>query len=542
MIAIHSALYIFKPRVANGEGGLYPYRNIAYAVWLILPLIMASLAFINKDLSYVSEGTYCYLPVRPFWYRLALGWIPRYIIFLVILGVYVSIYYYVRYKFQGFTRIAKNQTDGAGDSSEDSNKPLRRFTLHGPPPTPELSCHGLIPGYRQDSGISPPRVPKKSLPAVETISPATIKTPGSAHRFMWENLIAAEDPNYPMSPSLDSASLDSEFTVSPISPQPPSRPRTPFFASQLDGPDDSTALHISIAPVPKGTDLLLSPDPTTERADRLSIVDIFTALEREPRESDIAMPVNQVQPINTQGQSLATSEMLKTRDKIRRQLRFLFIYPLVYMGMWILPFASHVMQYDDKYALNPPFGLTVVTTICICSQAAVDCWLFSSREQPWKHIPGTDGSFLVSLKFWTGWTAFVKRTKISGPGKTSEEMVREARAAYRRRDEEMAQQRFKVGQALSTGSPGGRKVEKSWWEDSAQIEALVGEISPGLEQSNPMDIAVTEDGSSTSPKKPSRPDKVHFKEPGDGHVVGEGSVSRTIPEESQGSSSRSPST
>ena len=40
MIAIHSALYIFKPRVSSGEGGLYPYRKLAYTVWLVYPILM----------------------------------------------------------------------------------------------------------------------------------------------------------------------------------------------------------------------------------------------------------------------------------------------------------------------------------------------------------------------------------------------------------------------------------------------------------------------------------------------------------------------
>src|SRR5437016_4519563 len=100
MIAVHSALYIFKPNSSSGEGGLHPYRRLAYALWVVLPILSASLAFINNNNdSYVSEGTYCYLPVRPFWYRLALTWIPRYLIFIIILGIYASIYYYVRYKF-----------------------------------------------------------------------------------------------------------------------------------------------------------------------------------------------------------------------------------------------------------------------------------------------------------------------------------------------------------------------------------------------------------------------------------------------------------
>src|SRR3979490_247116 len=104
MVAIHSALYIFKPPTALGEGGLYPYRYHAYALWIAFPLLMASLAFINPTGAYKAGGTSCHLPVRPFWYRLALSWIPRYLIFLAILGIDTAIYFYIRYKFGGLLR------------------------------------------------------------------------------------------------------------------------------------------------------------------------------------------------------------------------------------------------------------------------------------------------------------------------------------------------------------------------------------------------------------------------------------------------------
>jgi G protein-coupled receptor GPR1 len=194
--------------------------------------------------------------------------------------------------------------------------------------------------------------------------------------------------------------------------------------------------------------------------------------------------------------------MLKTRDKISRQLRFLFIYPLVYIGMWIFPFVSQIMQYDDKYALNPPFGLTCVTTICVCSQAAVDCWLFSTRERPWKHIPGTDGGFFSSLKPWTGWKGFSKRRVKAGPGKTREEMNREARSAYRRRDEEMAQRKSEAGIAAALQNPS--RPEKSWWEN-AGLDGTTG-ITPALEASNPMEGVIP---------PIVRQERVHFRVPED---------------------------
>ena len=80
VIALHTILHIFRPSKRVGKGGLYPYRHWIYVIWIALPILAASLAFVNPGNAYVSSGNFCYLPKRPFWYRLALSWIPRYLV------------------------------------------------------------------------------------------------------------------------------------------------------------------------------------------------------------------------------------------------------------------------------------------------------------------------------------------------------------------------------------------------------------------------------------------------------------------------------
>jgi G protein-coupled receptor GPR1 len=94
LIAVHSALCILRSDSTIGESGLYRYRNWIYPMWLGPPLLAASLAFINNEEGYTLAGTFCYLPKRPFWYRLALSWVPRYLILSLILIMYVWIYIY----------------------------------------------------------------------------------------------------------------------------------------------------------------------------------------------------------------------------------------------------------------------------------------------------------------------------------------------------------------------------------------------------------------------------------------------------------------
>ncbi|KAF4636171.1 hypothetical protein G7Y89_g1921 [Cudoniella acicularis] len=441
-IAVHTALYIFKPKATLGEGGLYPYRHFAYIGWVVFPLLMASLAFINDHDAYVSQGTYCYLPVRPLTYRLALSWIPRYIIFIVILIIYASIYYYVRYKFHGFNRagIRSGTNNGSIYSAEGARRPPQRHSL---PPTPRLACHGLIPDSRQAS-IHESDPFKLGLTTMDSYRNGNGsldgKTKAGTHRFTLSSFILRnKNPTLPIHSADTVASDDNSFVGLSTSTSPP----FPRYSVSMPVSPRPAVLHghESSSNTSWRDNFVRRFSP--EVSGRPSIVDIFTILRHHPDGSDVPIPISQLQLVDSRGQNLADVEMLRTRDKIRRQLRFLFIYPLVYIGMWIVPFVTHVLQYDDRFAINPPFGLTCGMTVFVCSQAAVDCWLFSTREKPWRHIPGTDGSFFGSLKFWTGWGGVGKRrVVIHGPGKTREEMVREAREAYRRRDEEIAQRRI----------------------------------------------------------------------------------------------------
>ncbi|KAK9480137.1 G protein-coupled glucose receptor regulating Gpa2-domain-containing protein [Lipomyces japonicus] len=111
VIAIHTVMFIMYPQVGSSSpnlyGGLYKYRKIIYVLWFVIPAFLAALAFVDSanmpgdgkekyKMGYVQLTTWCYLPVRPIWYRLALAWIPRYLVLLIICAIYVGLYLYVR--------------------------------------------------------------------------------------------------------------------------------------------------------------------------------------------------------------------------------------------------------------------------------------------------------------------------------------------------------------------------------------------------------------------------------------------------------------
>ncbi len=72
---------------------------------------------------------------------------------------------------------------------------------------------------------------------------------------------------------------------------------------------------------------------------------------------------------------------------IQRQLRFVFIYPLVYLFMWIPPFVSHAYRYIPTAKI--PYFLSNIGILCLTLQCAADCLAFNLQEQPWRQVTST---------------------------------------------------------------------------------------------------------------------------------------------------------
>ena len=126
-LAIHTALLIFR-KFSGPEGGLYKYRYYVYAINFFVPIFMASLAFINKPRSFSPLVTWCYLPVKPYWYRLVLSWIPRYLILVSILAIYLSIYIYVKLEYRKVIKDYKTSQTYIDDSAPgDDDKDQKSF-------------------------------------------------------------------------------------------------------------------------------------------------------------------------------------------------------------------------------------------------------------------------------------------------------------------------------------------------------------------------------------------------------------------------------
>jgi G protein-coupled receptor GPR1 len=441
MIAVHNALYIFKPPTSIVEGGLYPYRYIAYVFWIVLPLLMASLAFINPTRAYISGGASCHLPVRPFWYRLALSWIPRYLIFIFILSTNASIYFFVMHKFGDFSKsidtfehptITQDSAEG-GQGEYRTGKGNRGYML---PQITALAYNGLIPETRRPSVVSQTM---PNLSASRSWSRGS-KAFGDSSTLRRSKL-SFQRHVLKANTSSDTASsvLHTSDVVATLDP----------FTSETTAASSSPVAVLMLVPGIKPS----AQKPWTSFAAQFnpslpSNVSL-TSFLRLPRNntsfsSETSAPLHRLQLIDSQSQSLN----IQKRKKILQQLRFLFVYPLAYMAMWILPFVSHALQYNDYYAANPPFLLNAFVTVIAISQSTVNCWIFNIKEKPWRHS--------------------VKKTPCKprrGGGESNSAMEAEARFAYQRRDEEAA---ARTSEIHSTGR--SERRERSWWDEMEDME------------------------------------------------------------------------
>ena len=368
-------LYIIRPNRSTRGYGLYPYRHTAYTCGAVFPILMASLAFLNPTGGYVTQGTFCYLPPRPFWYRLALAWIPRYLIFCAILVIYTAVFVYVR------TRLNKYHSDSAMSYELPS----------GGSPFPSMVDRRLHEG---SIAHLPPIIPPRSF------NSAVSKTNGLAD-------VATAHEKF----------LPSDFQAvrkqSCASDGPSDRPR-PVWEKYSFGrltPLPNVLPEEELAPSRPFNNHYPRRNPTIIEALQQRTVS-FTKPSRGTVDTIMSEPGAQPDAsatphINTSGpetmQDVAQTSLRHRNSDVKRQIRFLFVYPLVYLLTWLIPFINHCFEYTDQFARHPSFPLVCLGTTIMALQGAIDCWLFGYREKPWRRINAGGITLWDSFLFWKHW-------------------------------------------------------------------------------------------------------------------------------------------
>ncbi|PVI03545.1 hypothetical protein DM02DRAFT_246709 [Periconia macrospinosa] len=328
-IAIHSAMQVFRPSNTIRSNGLYPYRYFVFAGAFVVPIVMSTLPFAGGPYGYMSQGAFCSLPIRPFWYRLALTWVPRYIIAIIIFGLAVAIYVHVGFASRSLSSVLQDEKPSVS-------------TI-----TPILSSHDL----------------ESNAGAVRDIT------------------------NHAMFPLRRGSSIASIIGTS--------RGSAVASASMCAENHDNT-----------GSASVMSAPQSQRRSSAFTIPpnesQVGTATSRKHSSTRRDNSDGQVSPTssNTSPTNAAQRHLDQQRIRMHHQLRLMFVYPICYIFMWLIPFINHCMMYYENWAAHPLYGLAITTTVCINSMGMVDCLIFTLRERPWRHIPNSDGTFLGSFACW----------------------------------------------------------------------------------------------------------------------------------------------
>jgi G protein-coupled receptor GPR1 len=411
-IVLHATLYIFHPPQRLGNGGLYNYRYWIYGLWILLPLLAASLAFTNRSgPAYVTSGTFSYLPKRPFWYRLALAWIPRYIIFVSIITMYTAIYVYVKVKFKGFSNLGSH--DSSFNTSSMQASTLGQKSLAASSASPQGTRVNSVARHER-YGSKPSAATPQPHDSSANLANARRQSPPPDDRLEWDRIDFITTSPLVAPQRLSQLSLGIE--AADFAHEAGTRPNNSGSGLSLAGGESANTVQ-------KARNDSTAPTCNTNYTSE-------TAVHSSP----------------TSKPNGANDPLAMTRIAIRRQLRFLFIYPIIYLLLWILPFVQHCLNYTNYYVTHPQFGLNICITFILALQAGVDCAIFSWRERPWRRM---NGSPFISV--W---------------------VFRKLKARFSNKEEQRAQgdedqQQMDLSD-VEAGKPKERKRDSNWWEEEGK--------------------------------------------------------------------------
>lgn len=98
LLITHVSFQILPPLcISRSQDGLWRLRYWLLGVSVLLPTANALIPFFRmpKDIAYNFDGIYCSVFSGSLWLSLALSWIPRYILWLYLLGLLLRLYVYI---------------------------------------------------------------------------------------------------------------------------------------------------------------------------------------------------------------------------------------------------------------------------------------------------------------------------------------------------------------------------------------------------------------------------------------------------------------
>lgn len=370
---------IFPPSGSRlGHDGLYRVRHWVLGAFVVFPNLLAGLAFVNPRNGYMAQGAFCSIPLRPYWYRLGLFWIPRYLIWIYIVFVAVKIYRHVGSEFRIFGQA--KPSDSSMDMPRESSIHRARMVEQEQGQSQQKSPS------RTPSRHSSPTVSRARQESIDSkIGPGGSRSPKDSRRESSTSL-AYHNSRRHSTPNWSTDLHDFGFGGNPPHSGSKSTP------TSRRGSRQATILEAFATPEISRTDRQGSIVSISTRKSSIGTQPTLARIEEgngTPPDSLLSTP-----------RGAAQTAIKQRRRAIQRQLRLLFIYPIVYMILWSIPFIVNIMNYTDYYAQHPVFPLSIMTTFMLTAMTHVDVVVFCLRERPWRHIPGSDGTLLGSFMWW----------------------------------------------------------------------------------------------------------------------------------------------
>lgn len=451
-LAIHAALQVFRPAVTtfDVDDGIYPHRLYTYLTIFLAPILLASLAFINGG--YTSQGVFCALPRVPLWSRLVLAWFPRWIIVIIVVGLAMGVYIHVSKQLveisssQPSSKLSMNNevarrslptlfSDSipfpkrkqkapdrlAGIDEEDERRKSSgisealRVRMDPAEDQPTLAPVLSVPQYDQSPTTLPPITPGLVSPGALPESRGTTKAPDY---FSLQPLAPVlKTPVYsqgtdltPITPGLVSPSATGPFRNSPIvakdfaqadyfnarpgmagkhSSNSSTGPSSAIVPTQPWDRHGQLSHFMSNTPSFAYSTPSVQPTPPGGRAPgrRVSIEDpsqIIGAEKEEKKESEgrnkkkkreLSLP-------------LPDQHIDIRRNALKKALRRIFVYPVIFVLFWIPPCAKNMLAFNPKRAENDPLWLAVFSNLCVTLMGTAYCLVFLWSEQPWRYFLG----------------------------------------------------------------------------------------------------------------------------------------------------------
>lgn len=437
--AIHFALLIFIPswKWRHGgsgrmEGGLYCVRAYIWPITALVPVLLASLAFVNFQLidedmlrsqttvvldndnyhfpyyarlgGYKPYSAWCYLPPYPLWYKLVLSWGPRYFLIVFILTLYISIYVFVRresnkIKDQIFEFREKRQEVQESKSLSRAQALRLKFNRFIWKPFMH-TCVSVVnflsfsfddssssargtsslcssrSFYATDDSASSDQVPDVRMtinypPHIEGKRRGSLNNEQRRKSFFgsWSTMNKFGGSRRESQVENPPEDLEAFFNQAPQAlVSEAPAARSPIGQGRPPG-------HACLSPIQS----LCVPHRGEENDVTSSGIN-----DHSSREGNAQTSKTDLQGVQASFQKQTYAAMKRRRAQIQKNLRSIFIYPFSYIAIWIFPLIVDITQYNYEIVHGPIVWLIYIATIAQPLNGVVDTLVFVYREKPWR--------------------------------------------------------------------------------------------------------------------------------------------------------------